>query len=251
MTTTSLPALLRGERAPRDVADAVDRADRGAAELLDDECQGDLGRCLRPLSRCVNRGLDSRHARARLASMRRPAILLRLLSAGALVGSRVAMAASRLFGDGDDDDDKPAARPATEPDERTVRRLRDADGDGNDGGALGDACSPRPLTGLVRDFVQGSDDAGGHPDFEAFADYLSDRRALERRSSAPTGSPSSTSTTGTARHDQHAHGQRPLRLVVPHAPTARTKPFEFTLPLEARTSSGDRFRSRSKSLRSS
>ncbi len=32
---------LRGEGAPRDVADAVDRADRGTAELLDDEGHGD------------------------------------------------------------------------------------------------------------------------------------------------------------------------------------------------------------------
>ena len=40
MTTTSLPALLRGERAGGDVADAVECADGRAAELLDDEGHG-------------------------------------------------------------------------------------------------------------------------------------------------------------------------------------------------------------------
>ena len=37
---TSLPARLRGERARGDVLDAIDGADRGAAEFLDDEGHG-------------------------------------------------------------------------------------------------------------------------------------------------------------------------------------------------------------------
>ncbi len=55
MTTTSWPARCAREGAARDVANAVDGADRRAAELLDDEGHGDGG----PLdagTRDVNRG---------------------------------------------------------------------------------------------------------------------------------------------------------------------------------------------------
>ena len=48
LTTThdAMAGALRGDRAPRDVADAVDGADRRAAELLDDEGHGELARSL-------------------------------------------------------------------------------------------------------------------------------------------------------------------------------------------------------------